>query len=273
MTVALLALGFTTQRGRGRAATTPSEVPPRGWKDILFRIWQNIGKDRVIVVAAGVTFYAVLALFPAIAALVALYGLFADPSTITSHLDSIAGLVPAGAIEVIRDQITRVASQGGATLGLTFLVGLLASLWSANAGIKSLFDALNLVYNETEKRSFVWLNVISLTFTVLAIAFVLVAIGAIVVVPTVLNFLGLAGATAMLVKIARWPALEAAGGRSLRTAGGKVVHLEGAASPKRVGIVEWDSLEQAEAFYKSKAYNDLAPQRDKANARAGIHRG
>ena len=230
VTVALLALGFnrsrppdptsslptgdergsrviTTQRGRGRAATTPSEVPPRGWKDILFRIWQNIGKDRVIVVAAGVTFYAVLALFPAIAALVALYGLFADPSTITSHLDSIAGLVPAGAIEVIRDQITRVASQGGATLGLTFLVGLLASLWSANAGIKSLFDALNLVYNETEERSFVWLNVISLTFTVLAIAFVLIAIGAIVVVPTVLNFVGLAGATEMLVKIARWPAL------------------------------------------------------------------
>ena len=230
VTVSLLALGFnrsrppdptssrptgdergsrviTTQRGRGRAATTPSEVPSRGWKDILFRIWQNIGKDRVIVVAAGVTFYAVLALFPAIAALVALYGLFADPSTITSHLDSIAGLVPAGAIEVIRDQITRVASQGGATLGLTFLVGLLASLWSANAGIKSLFDALNLVYNETEKRSFVWLNVISLTFTVLAIAFVLVAIGAIVVVPTVLNFVGLAGATEMLVKIARWPAL------------------------------------------------------------------
>src|SRR5205809_5518989 len=168
-------IAFQRDRGRGRAATHPLEVPARGWKDILFRIWQNIGKDRVIVVAAGVTFYAVLALFPAIAALVALYGLFADPSTITSHLDSIAGLVPAGAIEVIRDQITRVASQGGATLGLTFLVGLLASLWSANAGIKSLFDALNLVYNETEKRSFVWLNVIALTFTVLAIAFVLVA--------------------------------------------------------------------------------------------------
>src|SRR6266567_1621310 len=193
--------------GRGRWARTPSEVPVRGWKDILLRIWKNIGKDRVIVVAAGVTFYSILALFPAIAALVALYGLFADPATIASHLDSIAGLVPGGAIEVIRDQITRVASQGGTTLGLTFVVGLLASLWSANAGMKSLFDALNLVYNESEKRSFVWLNVISLTFTVLAIVFALVAIGVIVVVPTVLNFIGLAGATEMLVKIARWPAL------------------------------------------------------------------
>jgi membrane protein len=230
VTVALIALGFSrsrasypsgsiptghgheshviaAQRGRGRSATTPSEVPARGWKDILLRIWKNIGKDRVIVVAAGVTFYAVLALFPAIAAFVALYGLFADPATITSHLDNIAGLVPGGAIDVIRDQITRVASQGSTTLGLTFIVGLLASLWSANAGMKSLFDALNLVYNEPEKRNFIWLNIISLTFTVLAVVFALVAIATMVVVPIVLDFLGLGGATEMVIKIARWPAL------------------------------------------------------------------
>ncbi|MFL6822681.1 MAG: YihY/virulence factor BrkB family protein [Xanthobacteraceae bacterium] len=179
----------------------------RGWKDILLRIWKNIGKDRVVVVAAGVTFYSILALFPAIAALVALYGLFAEPSTIASHLDSIAGLVPGGAIEVMRDQITRVASQGRTALGLTFIVSLLVSLWSANAGMKSLFDALNLVYNESEKRGFFKLNLVSLTFTLLTIVFVMVAIGAVVVVPIVLNFLGLGGATELVVKIARWPAL------------------------------------------------------------------
>src|SRR5438132_5993616 len=93
--------------GRGRWARTPSDVPPRGWKDILLRIWKNIGKDRVIVVAAGVTFYSILAVFPAIAALVALYGLFADPATITSHLDSIAGVIPGGAFVVITYQVTR----------------------------------------------------------------------------------------------------------------------------------------------------------------------
>jgi membrane protein len=200
-------IAFRAGHGRGRAATHPLEVPARGWKDILLRVWTNIGKDRVIVVAAGVTFYSVLALFPAIAALVALYGLFADPTTITSHLDSIAGFVPGGAIEVVRDQITRVASQGRTTLGLTFLAGLAASLWSANAGIKSLFDALNLVHNEPEKRSFIWLNIISLIFTVLTIGFALVAMGAMVVVPIVLNFIGLGGATELLIKIARWPAL------------------------------------------------------------------
>jgi membrane protein len=199
--------GLQGGRGRGRAATHPLEVPVRGWKDILLRVWKNIGKDRVIVVAAGVTFYSVLALFPAIAALVALYGLFADPTTITSHLDSTAGLIPGGAIEIIREQITRVASQGRATLGLTFLAGLAASLWSANAGMKSLFDALNLVYNEPEKRSFIWLNIISLTFTVLTMVFALVAMGVVVVVPIVLDFMGLGAGTEMVIKIARWPAL------------------------------------------------------------------
>jgi membrane protein len=194
-------------RARGRSATHPLEVPARGWKDILFRVWKNIGEDRVIVVAAGVTFYSVLALFPAIAALVAVYGFFADPTTIASHLDGIAGFAPGGAIEVIRDQITRVASQGRTTLGLTFLAGFAASLWSANAGMKSFFDALNLVYNEPEKRSFVWLNVLSLSFTVLTIVFALAAIGAMVVVPVVLNFLGLGGATDFIFKIARWPVL------------------------------------------------------------------
>jgi membrane protein len=198
---------IAAQRGRSRSARTPSEVPPRGWKDILLRIWANIGKDRVIVVAAGVTFYSILAVFPAIAALVALYGLFADPATITAHLDSITGFVPGGAIEVMRDQITRVASQGRTTLGLTFIVSLLVSLWSANAGMKSLFDALNLVYNESEKRGLIKLNLVSLTFTLLAIVFVLAAIGAMLVVPVVLNFLGLGGATELLVKIARWPVL------------------------------------------------------------------
>jgi membrane protein len=100
-----------------------------------------------------------------------------------------------------------VTSQGRTTLGLTFLAGLLASLWSANAGMKSLFDAFNLVYNEPEKRSFIWLNAVSLTFTVLAIIFALIAIGVMVVVPIVLNFIGLGGATEMVVKFARWPAL------------------------------------------------------------------
>jgi membrane protein len=195
------------ETSRGRAADTPSQNSARGWKDILWRIYGKIGKDRVLVIAAGVTFYSLLAIFPAIAALVAIYGLFADPATISSHLDSLAGVLPGGGIDVIRDQLTRIAGHGAGTLGLTFIVSLAMSLWSANAGLKSMFDALNLVYDEEEKRGFIKLTLMSLAFTTVAILFVIAALGAIVVLPLVLNFIGLQSATDILIRVARWPAL------------------------------------------------------------------
>lgn len=197
----------TGDQARGRLASTPSEIPARGWKDILLRVYGNIGEDRVMLVAAGVTFYSLLAIFPAIAALVALYGLFADPANITSHVDSLSGMVPSGVLEVLRNQMHHVAAQGHTKLGLAFLIGFVISLWSANAGIKSIFDALNLVYDEPEKRGFVKLNVVSLTFTLAAIVFVLIAIGAIVALPAVFASTGASGAMALVVKIARWPTL------------------------------------------------------------------
>lgn len=195
------------ERGRGRRATAPSDIPARGWKDILLRVYGNISRDRILIVAAGVTFYSLLAIFPAIAALVSLYGLFADPTTIAAQVDSLSGLFPGGAIDVIRDQMNRVAAQGGGKLGLTFIVGLAVSLWSANAAMKSIFDALNLVYDEEEKRGFIKLNLISLAFTIAAIIFVLLAISGMVVLPTALGYLGLAGASAVLVQVLRWPVL------------------------------------------------------------------
>lgn len=193
--------------GRGRHADTPADIPMRGWRDILLRVYNNISEDRVVTIAAGVTFYSLLAVFPAIAALVAIYGLFADPETISRNLDSLSGLLPGGAIDVIRDQMTRIASRGKSTLGLAFAIGLLVSLWSANAGIKSLFDALNLVYNEKEKRGLIKLNLASLTFTVAAILFVLFGIAAVVVLPVALNYVGLGPATDLIFRIGRWPIL------------------------------------------------------------------
>jgi membrane protein len=197
-----------SEPGRGRHANTPADIPMRGWRDILLRVYNNISEDRVITIAAGVTFYSLLAVFPAIAALVAIYGLFAaDPGTISRNLDSLSGLFPGGAIDVIQDQMTRIASRGKSTLGLAFAIGLLVSLWCANAGIKSLFDALNLVYNEEEKRGLIKLNLVSLMFTVAAIIFVLFGIAAVVVLPVTLNHIGLGGATDLIVRIGRWPIL------------------------------------------------------------------
>jgi membrane protein len=225
LTAGLLALGFkrdsyaapspapsddrrrAREHGRGRLASTPSEIPPRGWKDVLLRVWNNIGEDRVMLVAAGVTFYSLLAIFPAIAALVALYGLFADPSQIAKHVDTLSGVLPGGAVEVIRNQMNMVASQGGSKLGVTFIIGFAFSLWSANAGVKSIFDALNLVYDEEEKRGLVRLNLVSLAFTVAAILFVLLAIACIAALPAVFSTNQLQGTTALIAQIVRWPIL------------------------------------------------------------------
>jgi membrane protein len=191
----------------GRAAASPSEIPPRGWKDILLRVYANISKHRILALAAGMTYYSILAIFPAIAALVAVYGLFSDPTTIARHLDQLGGFLPGGAIDVAREQLTRVASKGSQTLGLTFLIGLGTSLWSANAAMKSLFDTLNIVHDEEEERGFLRLNAISLGFTVGGVFFIVAALSSIVVIPVLLNFVGLSNAGDLLLRIGRWPAM------------------------------------------------------------------
>lgn len=192
---------------RGRRATTPSEIPALGWKDILLRVYANLSKHRIMGLAAGMTYYSILAIFPAIAALVAVYGLFSDPSAIAKHLDQLGGFLPGGALEVARDQLTRVASKGSQTLGLTFLVGLGFSLWSANAAMKSLFDTLNIVHNEEEKRGIIKLNAISLLFTVGGVIFVVAALGSIVVVPVILDYVGLSQGGDLLLRAGRWPVM------------------------------------------------------------------
>jgi membrane protein len=195
--------------GRGREADTPTQIPAQGWKDILWRTYEEFGQDRVMSVAAGVTYYALLALFPAIAALVSIYGLFADPATIQDHLNALSGVLPGGALDIVREQVTRIASQGGGALGFGFIFGLGLSLWSANAGMKAIFDALNIVYDEEEKRGFVKLNLLSLTFTLGAILFIIVALAGIVVLPIVLDFIGLGSGVEWLLSLARWPILLA----------------------------------------------------------------
>jgi membrane protein len=193
--------------GRGRQAASPSEIPARGWKDILLRVYANVSKHRILALAAGMTYYSILAIFPAVAALVAVYGLFSDPSTISRHLDQLGGFLPGGAIDIAREQLERVTSKGSQSLGLTFLIGLGASLWSANAAMKSLFDTLNIVHDEDEKRGFIKLNAISLGFTIGGVLFMLAALGSILVVPIILKYVGLSDLGDLLVRIGRWPAM------------------------------------------------------------------
>lgn len=194
-----------SEDGRGRSATTPSEIPARGWKDILLRVYQGISDDRILANAAAVTFYVLLAIFPGIAALVSIYGLFTNPGSISSSLGSLSGILPGGVVSVLHEQLARLTSQGGGSLSIGFIIGLLAALWSANGGIKGLFDALNAVYEEEEKRSFLKLTAVSFVFTLAILALAIVALAAIVVLPVILH--SLPGAIGLIFAIARWPVL------------------------------------------------------------------
>jgi membrane protein len=196
-----------SEADRGREASTPAEIPTKGWKDVVLRIYQGISEDRILALAAGVTFYVLLALFPGIAGLIALYGLYADAGTISQHLDTLAGVMPAGGLQIIREQIERLAAQPAPRLGIATIIGLGVSLWSANGGMKAMFDALNVVYHEKEKRSFIRLNAISLAFTLGAIAFVLIALSAMTILPVVLGYFDLSRFMELLINIGRWPVM------------------------------------------------------------------
>ena len=192
---------------RGRDAESPVEIPGRGWKDILWRTYTQIGEDRLLAVAAGVVFYGLLALFPAITALVSSYALFADPKSINDHLAFLADSLPSGTYSIVHDQIERVLAKGDVKLGVAFLASLLLAVWSANGGMKAIIDALNVVYDENEKRGFIKLNAVSLSFTLGSLLAVLVAIGLVVAAPIVLLQIGLGSLAEGLLKFGRWPAL------------------------------------------------------------------
>ena len=198
-----------SQHGRGRWSRNPLQIPWKGWKDILWRTYERTGEDRLLAIAAGVVFFGLLAVFPAITALVSCYGLFADPSTIGDNLQTLALMLPEGSFQIVQDQIARVLAKGNTSLGFTFLFGLALALWSANAGVKAVIDALNVVYEEHEKRGFFKLNLLSLTFTAGGIVALLLMVGAVVALPLLLNHLGLAEQSKLIVSLLRWPLLLA----------------------------------------------------------------
>ncbi len=193
--------------GRGREADAPWRIPAVGWKDILWRTYAQVGEDRLLAVAAGVVFYGLLAVFPTITSFVSLYGLFADVSTVTAHVSLVESVAPAEVTSFMREQTERIAATTPRTLGLASAGSLAFALWSANAGMKALFDALNVAYGERETRGFFRLNLVALTFTLASIVFLLAAIGAVVVMPVVFSALGLQSVVSTVIAWLRWPML------------------------------------------------------------------
>lgn len=192
---------------RGRDAEAPKEIPKDGWRDILLRVKENNVRDSLSVVAAGVAFFWFLAVFPALAAAVSIYGLVSDPAELASHLDALSRLAPRQAYSIISDQLRDIVSNSGGALGFGFFFGLTVSIWSSAKGMKALIGAMNIVYNETEERSFFRLTGLALLFTLGAVLFGLISLAAIVALPALFRFLGFPDPFQTLIAIGRWPML------------------------------------------------------------------
>ncbi|MCK8463183.1 YihY/virulence factor BrkB family protein [Aliiroseovarius sp. S1339] len=192
---------------RGRDASIPTNIPREGWMDIAARVARWFGQDRISLVAAGVAFFGILALFPAITALLAVGGLVLDPSLIVSQMDRFQGVIPADALSIIRDQATSVAQADGLELALILSIGL--ALWSSSRGVATLCDGLNIVYEEDEKRGFFKKNATFLVLTALMMLGILVAIIVIVALPVALQFLSLDPIADLATRIGTWALLIA----------------------------------------------------------------
>jgi membrane protein len=189
-----------------------AQFPPssgRGWRRIVRSIWSEIGRDRVLLVAAGTTFYLLLALFPAMAAFVSLYGLVADPAVIADHMAGLGAVVPQAGIQLIEERLNILVNQDQDTLSFRFVLAAAVAFWSANSGVKALFEAMNVAFDEREERSFVSLNLRAFGFTLAAMLAAAAMLGLVAVVPFVLHLVWLDEQSQLLVALLRWPVLLA----------------------------------------------------------------
>ena len=199
--------GNSKNASRGRRAEKPSQLSWRAWKDIGYRVWDEQSKDNLGIVAAGAAFYAFLAVFPAIASAVSIYGLVLDPNQISQQLNAVSGILPQSSTQILHDQLTRLVQQSGGRLSFGLAIGILVTLWSSNKGTKALIQSLNIVYDEQEGRSFLKLNLWSLLLTVCGIFMTLIALSFLVAIPSAVGRLGLPGFIEGLLVYARWPLL------------------------------------------------------------------
>ena len=194
----------------GGTADRPRDIPRRGWFQILKRAWKEAKADQVPLIAAGVAFYAFLAIFPALIAAVLLYGLLADPSQVASQVDQVGKALPSSAQSLLSDQLTSLTSTSQQSLGIGLVIALAGALWSASGGMGNLITAVNIGYDEEEDRGFVKRKGLSLVMTLGAIVFVVVAIALVAVLPAVLNALGLPPVLRVGVEVVRWLGLVVA---------------------------------------------------------------
>lgn len=192
---------------RGHHASSPFSIPKKGWWAILKRAWADVGRDHVSLVAAGVAFYGLLALFPAITALIALAGLVVQPSEISQQIETFASMLPQRAAEIVTQQAVQVAGAQDSGLGLAAALGLALAIYSASKGVASLIEGLNIAYDEREKRGFIHLTLLKLGLTIFLVVGMAAGLGATIVLPSILSIINLGSTTEMLIGLARWAVL------------------------------------------------------------------
>lgn len=192
---------------RGREAERPGEIPMRGWWDIVVRIWEEIGHDNVTLVSAGIAFYALLALFPGIAAVAAIYGFVVGAGDIREQLQALEGIVSPDALELVGEQLRSLNAGKESTLGVAFVVGLTLALWSARKGMSALFAACNVAYEEVETRGFFKLTAITLLFTFGAVIGAVLILTAAFLIPLAVEWMRLPELARLLLSWLRWPLL------------------------------------------------------------------
>jgi membrane protein len=194
---------------RGREAMRPRDIPLRGWWDIALRVWDELGHDSVSLVAAGIAFYALLALFPGVAAVAAVYGLLVDAGDIREQLNALDGFVSPAALDLIGGQLLQMGTEEQATLGIAFVAGLALALWSARKGMSALFAACNIAYEEIETRGFIRLTALTLLFTLGAVVGAVMILTTAFLIPLAVEWLRLPEGVRLLLSWLRWPLLAA----------------------------------------------------------------
>ena len=177
---------------------------------VALHVLRQIARHRVSVIAAGVAFYAMLALFPGLAALTALYGLAFDTRQVTDQVGALGELLPADALNIILRQLRDLTESNRTALGYGAAGALLLAWWSASRAVKTLMEALNFAYGERERRGFIRLNALALLLTLGVILGTAASIGAVVAVPVAADFLGLDPLLSGVLRYARWPLITAA---------------------------------------------------------------
>jgi len=188
----------------GRTAAHPRDIPWRGWWDITVRVWNSLSRDNVSLMAAGLAMYGLLAVFPALAAMVSLYGLFVTPAQVVQQMSGFAHQMPPGVWELLQAQLQDVASHQHRTLSASVAVGFLIALWSASSGMSSVMTAANVAYGEREQRGFLMQTAIAVLMTVGAVVGFILMLAFAFAVPAVLAMLGASPEVKIVGEVVPW---------------------------------------------------------------------